>query len=156
LIPRALLQYEKIGIPFGASEDVSRFLKITDRFVPEYWPGSFSYLGTGADIARKLHDLETMNVILVPRELCLVDNFLSIEVTPDLRSPAGVDPVIHRRTAAQVLTTVTLFPVWLPKARHAPLLAEVQIMAEIARNYSPRGQFRDFIIAAKRNFPPVW
>jgi hypothetical protein len=95
-----------------------------------------------------------MNVILVPRELYLVDNFSSIEVAPDLRSPAGVDPAVHRRTAAHVLTTVTLFPVWLPNARHAPLLPEVRIMAEIARLYSPRGQFREFIIAAKRDFPP--
>jgi len=70
----------------------------------------------------------------------------------------SITPTRSGRTAGNLsrLTIHWRFAVWLPKARHAPLLAEVQIMAEIARNYSPRGQFRDFIIAAKRNFPHVW
>jgi hypothetical protein len=145
----ALLRYEKVGIPLGASEDIRRFLKSTGRFVPEYWPWVSSYLGTEADIDRKLRDLERMNVILVPREVFLVDNFMTIAVAPDLRSPAHVDPIIHRANAEHILTPLTFFPVRLPMARNTPVLPEVRILADIAKNYSARGEFRDFIIAVK-------
>jgi hypothetical protein len=144
-----LLRYEKIGLPFGANEEIRRYLKITGRFVPEYWPETFTYLGSDADIASKLRDLQTMDVILVPREVYLVDNFMTIPVSTDLHYPVVVDPALHRATAEHILTTVTLFPVWLPKARNAPLLPEMRIMAEIAKYYTPSGQFRDFVIAVR-------
>ena len=34
----ALLRYPKVGTPLGATEDIDRFLKVTDRVIPEYWP----------------------------------------------------------------------------------------------------------------------
>jgi len=145
-----LLPDGKIGLPFGASEDVARFLKAMDRFVPEYWPGELSYLGTRADVDRKLRDLEPMNAILVPRELYLVDNFLSVRVGDDLTAPSTVDPALHRRTAAHVLTTVNLFPVWLPMARHPAMPPELQIMSEIAKRYISIGEFRQMIVARKK------
>jgi hypothetical protein len=144
-----LLRYEKVGIPLGAPEDVRRFLRITGRSVPEYWPWVLAYLGTEADISRKLHDLEKMDVILVPTEVFLVDNFMTIAVAPDLTSPAKIDPVVHRSNAEHVLTPLTFFPVHLPKARNAPVLPEAQILAEIARHYVVVGQFRNFMIAAR-------
>jgi hypothetical protein len=150
---QALLRYQKIGLPFGASEEIRRFLKMNGRFAPEYWPETFSYLGNEADIASKLRDLKTMDVILVPREVYLVDNFMTIPIGPDLRLPTSVDPAVHRATAKHILTTVTLFPVWLPGARKAPLLPEMRIMAEVAKRYRADGQFRDFIIAVKRESP---
>jgi hypothetical protein len=64
-----------------------------------------------------------------------------------------VDPAIHRATAAHILTTVTLFPVWLPEARNVPLLPELRILAEIATRYQANGQFRDFIVAVRRESP---
>jgi hypothetical protein len=51
------------------------------------------------------------------------------------------------------LTTVTLFPVWLPEARNVPLLPELRILAEIATRYQANGQFRDFIVAVRRESP---
>ncbi len=144
-----LLGYERVGIPLGAPEDVRRFLKITGRFVPEYWPWVLSYLGTEADISRKLQDLETMPVILVPREVFLVDNFMTVAVTPELQSPTTIDPVLHRENAEHILTPLTFFPVRLPMARNVPVLPEMRILATIARNYRPAGQFRNFIIAVK-------
>jgi hypothetical protein len=146
-----LLKYEKVGTPFAVTEDMDRFLKINDRFIAEYWPGGASHFGTAADVARKLRDLDTMKTILVPKQVYLDDNFLSIPVNSDLSLQGRVDPVVQRRTAAHILTQVNMFPIWLPKAKNTPYYPEVQIMAAVAQHYVPVGEFRDFRIAAKRS-----
>jgi hypothetical protein len=40
-----------------------------------------------------------------------------------------------------------------PEARNAPLLPELRILAEIATRYQANGQFRDFIVAVRRESP---
>jgi len=153
----ALLSYDKVGIPFGASEEIDRFLKITDRFIPEYWPTP-PFPETAADVARKLHDLDGMGVILVPKNVSLVDNFLTIPVNSDLTLQGNLDPAVQRKAAIHVLSIINMSPVWLPKPRNTPFYPEVRIMAEIAKHYLKVGEFRYYLIASKRSNsfnPPV-
>jgi hypothetical protein len=99
-----------------------------------------------------------MDLILVPKEVYLVDNFLTIPINSDLTLQGGLDPVVQRKTAVRILSLVNMFPVWLPKPRSQPYYPEVQIMAVIAKQYVPVGQFRNFVIAGKRSNsvnPPV-
>jgi len=145
-----LLTYDKVGTPFGGGEEVDRFLKITNRFIPEYWPGSASHLGTAADVQRKLRDLDTMGVILVPKDIVLDDNFLAIPVNADLTLKGNPDPVLQRKIAANILTKVNMFPIRLPKAKNTPYYPEVPIMTAVAERYVPVGEFRYYIIAKKR------
>jgi hypothetical protein len=149
----ALLRYPKVGTPLGATEDIDRFLKVTDRVIPEYWPNPASTVNVWApaDVKRKLSDLSAMDVILVPKDVYLVDNFLTIPVNPDLTLQGGLDPALQRKTAVRVLSQINMFPVWLPKPRNTPFYPEVQIMEEIAKHYLPVGKFRYYLIASKRS-----
>ena len=122
---------------------------MTDRFIPEYWPRA-SCIGTAADLARKLRDLDTMGVILVPKYVYLDDNFLSIPVNSDLTLQGTPDPVLQRKAATDILTKVNMFPIWLPKARNSPFYYEVRIMADVRKHYIPVGEFRYYLIARKR------
>ena len=120
--------------------------------------GSTVNVWAPADVERKLSDLSAMDVILVPKDVYLVDNFLTIPVNSDLTLQGGLDPALQRKTAVRVLSQVNMFPVWLPKPRNQPFYPEVQIMATIAKQYVPVGQFRYFAIARKRSNsvnPPV-
>jgi hypothetical protein len=155
-----LLRYTKVGTPLGSTEDIERFLRVTDRFVPEYWPppGSTVNVWAPADVDRKLSDLSAMDLILVPKDVYLVDNFLTIPVNSDLTLQGGLDPVVQRKTAVRILSLVNMFPVWLPKPRSEPFYPEVQIMETISKQYVPVGHFRYFTIARKRSNsanPPV-
>jgi hypothetical protein len=144
-----LLTYDKLGTPFGGSEEIDRFLKMTDRYIPEYWPASASHFGTVADVQRKIRDLDGMDVILVPQGIWLDDNFFGLKVNSNFTLPIP-DPVLQRKMAAHILTEVNMFPIWLPKAKNIPYYPEVQIMAAVAEHYVPIGEFRDYIIAKRR------
>jgi hypothetical protein len=156
---RELLPYTKVGTPLGATEDIDRFLRATNRFIPEYWPspGSTVNVWSAADVDRKLSDLRAMDVILVPKSVYLGDNFSMLAVNSDL-TVQDIDQAFLRKKAILVLSKVNMFPVWLPKPRNLPLYPEVQMMAEIAKQYHPVGEFRDYLIAEKRSNsgnPPV-
>ena len=86
---------------------------------------------------------------MIPREIYLVDNFMTITLAPGLEPPRAISPAEHRATAAYVLQTVTLFPAWLPPARNAPLLPDLRVAREIARRYRLHGEFRHYLIAVK-------
>jgi len=122
---KGLLRCPKIGIPLGADEKIEEFLKLSGRYIPEY------YMGTGVEmepeIARKLNDLRRMEIILVPKSFVIA-----------WQKATEAD---FERSDNKFLRSLLMFPVSL-KARNPRLSAAMEITGAIMEQYQVMGEFR--------------
>ncbi len=132
---RELLAYRQIGTPLGSTEEIDRFLKITGRQSGEYYAEP---LMSASSLPRKLHDLAAMDVIMVPGYYMVAPG----------RPPS---PEEERRNMSHFLSSLLLFPVKLPEAKHPPFVPSQMIVAKITSDYVEVGRFRDFIIYRRKS-----
>jgi hypothetical protein len=137
---RQLLKYEEIGLPFSPDEDVERFIKLSGRYVPEYYTGYYAQIFTRSAIERKVRDLQNMDVILVPQDF---RNYLN-------------DPSIFRSEHnPRYLSKLLFFPAaFIPAPRHAPLTTVNQIVSYILEHYTVVEEFRDSFVMVRNTATP--
>ncbi len=130
-----LLRYPKIGTPLSCSEEIEHFLKLSGRYLPEYY---FAYtqgsITSQKHMDRKLADLARMPVILIPKMSFLVH--------------AQAHAWDYFVGDMQLLQQQLLFPISLTP-RNKRFSAEDGILADIAANYTVTEAFRDNVILTR-------
>jgi hypothetical protein len=131
-----LLRYKKIGMPFECSAEIDCFIKLSGRYLPEYYSNPVMQVFTQAAIDRKLLDLLRMDVILIPKK-----NTIYLGQINAVKS-AAYDSL--------ALKQILFFPVsFAPSSRQ--LLPNKQIMEKISADYGVIGEFRDNLILARKD-----
>lgn len=129
---RQLLQFGPIGTPFYTSEDVDRFLKLSGRYVPEYYAGINIQVYTPAALERKIRDLRLMDTVLVPKSLL-----------GDARAGHPRPAVVLSEASPAFLSALLFFPERLvPRPRRPPYAPGVAIIDRIRENFTLVGHFR--------------
>ena len=125
----SLLREEKIGTPlFVAHEDVARFLKLTGRFVPEHYSGIKMEVHTPGEVRRKIADLATMDVILVPDD--------------ETRRLVATD-----ESSRQWLSRLLFFPeALIPRPHRSSYAPAQEVLKFIRENFRIVGRFRGYEI----------
>lgn len=129
----SLLRYDVIGMPFYSSEVVDRFIKLSGRFSPQYHSGVNIQLYTPADVARKIRDLRTASILLVPKDHQRY-------------------PVVVNETDRAFLSKLLFFPKQLiPPPRRNPYLPGREVMKHIQDNFVVVDTFRTFDIWSRKS-----
>jgi len=127
-----LKPYARIGTPLGCDEKMEIFLKRTGRYVPEFFAPSAHNPITENQVARKLAEIGTMPLILVP--------IAAIE-RPGLQENQSQ----HEKWRGEFLSRLLLFPIdyhW----RNQPLFAEAEAAIFVRRNFSIVAQMDSYFI----------
>jgi len=116
-----LLRYKEIGMPFAGNESIERFVKLSGRYIPEYYVNPAPQMFTQSAINRKLDDLNRMEVVIVPK------NYLK---TTDQTRDSEICLEDSR-----FLQRMLCFPCSLTQ-RNRRLIPKDQIMERITANFS--------------------
>jgi len=117
----AILQkYDALGTPFGFDDEIERFLKLTGKACPDYFPDMF--ITSPADVNRKLQFIGDMQYILVDHNL-----FRMFEKTT----------IWPNTDDTKMLPGLFLFPVDLKDQVNLPYSPKREIVAFIINNYRP-------------------
>ncbi|HVO30170.1 MAG TPA: hypothetical protein VMV18_05525 [bacterium] len=128
-----LEKYPRVGTPIEFSEDVDRFLKLTGRFVPERVPPPVMGILNEQQLAWKLDDLKTMDVVLLPnRSLALL--------APDDAADAAA------RSA--FLSGLLLYPVHLSFRRS--FFPERVVVRTIDAEFDPVDRVWDYVVMVRK------
>lgn len=121
-----LLRYETLGTPFYPGEAIDRFLKLSGRFVPEYYSGINMQVYTPSEVSRKLRDLEIMSTLLVSKDHV---NY----------------PIFVYESDPGALSKLMQFPSWLiPKPRRQPYFPGYAILKYIKQNFTVVDEYDTF------------
>ena len=124
-----LLKYPRIGMPLGCAERIERFIKLSGRYVPEYYTGIDLQMWSEAAIAHKLDDMRRMDIIIVPK--IFISHYEYMKESDYVASDT------------EFLRSVLLFPVSLKAARNPRLMPYNEIISSILADYSAVGDYRD-------------
>jgi hypothetical protein len=128
-----LLAYGPLGAPLGCSEDIEHFLLLNGRYQTGFYPGNCSDVFTLKQAIRQEGDLKSLQMILVPK----------IYLSP-LESPDPRLAMDYRFLRNQFLLPIRLVV-------HHPLFSpERLVAAKITQEYSVIGEFREYLIMARR------
>lgn len=128
-----LLRYQSLGTPFYPGDEIDRFLKLSGRYVPEYYSGINIQVYTPSEVIRKLRDLQTMHTILVSKDHV---NY----------------PIFIYEADPNALSKLMQFPSRLiPKPRRKPYFPGYEIMRYIRQNFTVIDEFSNFEIWQRNN-----
>jgi len=129
-LPR-LAGLKQVGIPLGAPSDVRRYLLITGKLAPEYYPYPSPEMFTEGDSARKAADVARMRHILVPAGF--------------RRYLARADREDQARVTSEFLSHLLLYPVDMKVKNDAyePARAAVEL---ISSRFKPVGRLRNLVL----------
>jgi hypothetical protein len=134
---RQLLRFESVGTPGWIREDIDRFLKLSGRFVPEYYSGFNQQVFTPSALERKIRDLDTMGHILIP------------DINPNI--PAG-----HFEAKREYLSRELFFPeAFIPRRRQRAWDPAREIFNHIYKNFTWTGRFRNLNVWRRSDLPPA-
>jgi hypothetical protein len=128
----ALLQDERIGLPFIPDEDVERFIKLSGRYIPEYYSGQYVQIFTSKALQRKISDISKMEVILVPKDF---RNYFN-------------DPSVYRDESDKgVLSQLIGFPQkFIPDPTNELIYPWKEISTFLSNNFMVIGEFREYLL----------
>lgn len=132
-----LLAYGALATPLGCSADIEHYLLLHGRLRTSFYPGNCSDVRVLKQLLQQEQDLKDLHTILVPKS----------SLGPGI-SPADFFPEDYRFLRNQLLFPVRLVP------RHLPFNPSVLLAAQISRQFSVIGEFRDNFImvnSAKEN-----
>jgi len=127
----ALLQYPKVSLMRGGSEDLDRFLKESGRYVPDYYVPPFDGLLSPTSAQKKSESLGKAEVVLVPEA-----RFAQLK---------EMDPSAYARGWSEFLSGLLLFPVSC-RAVNAPFDPDQVILKSLSTTHHPAGRFREMLI----------
>jgi hypothetical protein len=132
---RQLLRFDSLGTPGWIREDIDRFLKLSGRFVPEYYSGFNQQVFTPSALERKIRDLDAMDHILVP------------DINPNI-------PVGHFEAKREYLSRELYFPAALiPKPRQRAWDPAREMFQHILNNFTWVASFRNLNVWRRSNLP---
>jgi hypothetical protein len=126
-----LLRYKAIATPVGVTEDIDRFLKVSGRYVPEYFVPPFAGAFTPTATERRVAFLDNSNVLLVPQSSMV---------------PHGkVDRVAYANSWSRFMSGLFVFPVSL-KVVNEPFIPNAEAIQKLLPHFTVEGQFRDYLV----------
>ena len=138
----ALVAFGRMGVPFGAEMDVDRYLKVTGRYVPGFFP-SMDQITQPRQTRQKLADIAKCDVLLVPS--LIWTNAATATVCP-LQGPPQFDAW---------RSVLFLYPIRV-HVKRAPYAPEQEIVALLRREYDQVASWRTYaILRRKVRAPPA-
>lgn len=126
-----LLRYNAIATPVGVTEDIDRFLKVSGRYVPEYFVPPFAGAFTPMATERRIALLDNSNVLLVPQS--------------SMVPPGKVDRMAYANSWSRFMSGLLVFPVNL-KVVNEPFIPDAEAIQKLLPHFTVEGQFRDYLV----------
>jgi hypothetical protein len=130
-----LLHYPSLATPLGVGEDADRFLKVSGRYVPQYYVPPFISTFTPVSVARLLDELKKQEFILIPQH--------------DFSHLQPMNTVAYGQSWSRFLSGLFVFPVNLPVV-HEPYIPEAVIMRSIINEFEVENKLRDYLILRRK------
>jgi hypothetical protein len=126
-----LLRYNAIATPVGVAEDIDRFLKVSGRYVPEYFVPPFAGAFTPKAVEKQSELLKNSEILLVPQSLMV--------------GHGKVDRVAYANSWSRFMSGLFFFPVSL-KVVNEPFIPDAEVIQKLLPHFTVEGQFRDYLI----------
>ena len=126
-----LLRYDSIATPVGVSEDVDRFLKLSGRYVPEYFVPPFATAFTPKAVESQVERLKRSEILLLPQS--------------SIMQHGQVDRVAYADSWSHFMSGLFVFPVHL-KVENEPYLPDADVVAKLLPHFTVEGRFRDYLV----------
>lgn len=126
-----LLRYDSIATPVGVAEDVDRFLKVSGRYVPEYFVPPFAGAFTPLATARRAGLLDDSDVLLVPQS--------------SMVQPGKVDRAAYADSWSRFMSGLFVFPVRL-QVVNEPFIPDAEVIQKLLSQFTVEGRFRDYLV----------
>jgi hypothetical protein len=135
---RKLEPYRRVGTPIDDNETIDRFLKLTGKYIPERMPAPIIGILTEDALAKKIEDIDRMEVLLFPSSYS------------SLAEPLPADEA-DRRSA--FLGKLLLFPVHL-KFRKEPFLPQRDVVAHVLTHFHAVDDVWGFQVMVRNDLAP--
>jgi hypothetical protein len=126
-----LLRYKAIATPVGVTEDIDRFLKVSGRYVPEYFVPPFATVFTPKAVEKQSELLKNSEILLVPQS--------------SMVGHGKVDRVAYANSWSRFMSGLFVFPVSL-KVVNEPFIPNAEAIQKLLLHYIVEGQFRDYLV----------
>jgi hypothetical protein len=131
-----LLRYRSVAAPVGVSEDIDRFLKVSGRYVPEYFVPPLVGTFTPKDVKKKADLLNNCEFLLLPESSM-------VQFTK-------VDRVTYAKFWSKFLGGLFVCPIHL-NVVNEPFLPIIEVVQQLLPHFNVEGRFRNYLILHRNN-----